>query len=126
MTRIQTEQESLQLTYGPALRNFHSFAVDGMFTPNLDIMPGCSEGATDTRNFLFSKEPPLKEDKKIRNVSWKKHGNRFSDMMASRSICFFLRKSGSVNRKKICLLRAMVATPAMALHPKVLAVCGKQ
>lgn len=56
----------------------------------------------------------------------KKHGNRFSDMMASRSICFFLRKSGSANRKKICLLRAMVATPAMVLHPKVLAACGKQ
>lgn len=110
VTRIQAQQESLQLTYDLALRNFHSFAVYGMFTPCLDIMPGCSEGAME-----------MYHGKKK-----KKHRNRYSDTIVSRSISFFLRKSGSANGGKICLLGAMVATPAMVLPPIVLAVCGKQ
>lgn len=83
-------------------------------------------GSNGHKKLLVLKGPPLMEDKKIRNVSWKKHWNRYFDMIASRSICFFLRKSRSATRGKICLLRAMVATPAMVLPPKVLAVCGKQ
>ena len=47
VTRIQSLQESLQLTYDLALKNFHSFAVYGMFTPCLDIIPGCSEVAME-------------------------------------------------------------------------------